>query len=233
MSGWRAATTGWASPRGRSSWGAWPRPAPARPCGTWSLWAVLTKVGKCLILCKTRSMSQCCGAGADFFVGRLRVHLFGKQKRKALFLCQTWLKGIVSREFRCLQMILMGRIWVPDVPLEVYLYLNFRFYIIFLVQGFEWFKLLLLLLLLLYIYSLKVGLHFRGTKTFTVKMHRNHKICYWEARLQFRSNLPIFIFSMNLICRLVVDVFLVASRKKGKELLGTILEHYKERESRN
>ena len=74
-------------------------------------------------------------------------------------------------------MILMGRIGVPDVPLEVYLFFNFRFHIIFLVQGFERFK-LLLLLLLLYIYSLNVGLHFRGTKTFTVKMHRNHKICY-------------------------------------------------------
>ena len=93
---------------------------------------------------------------------------------------QIYFKGIVSRDFEGLQLILMGRIGVPDVPLEVYLLFNFRFHIIFLVQGFERFKLLLLLLLLLllYIYSLNVGLHFRGTKTFTVKMHRSPKICY-------------------------------------------------------
>ena len=30
------------------------------------------------------------------------------------------IKGIVSRDFRCLQMTLMDRIWVPDVPLYVY-----------------------------------------------------------------------------------------------------------------
>ena len=32
------------------------------------------------------------------------------------------LKGIVSRDFGGLQMILMNRAWVPDVPLEVYLF---------------------------------------------------------------------------------------------------------------
>ena len=31
-------------------------------------------------------------------------------------------KGIVSRDFRCLQMTLMNRTWVPDVPLEVYFF---------------------------------------------------------------------------------------------------------------
>ena len=30
------------------------------------------------------------------------------------------LKGIVSRDFRCLQMILTDRIGFPDVPLKVY-----------------------------------------------------------------------------------------------------------------
>ena len=34
----------------------------------------------------------------------------------------------VSRDFRCLQMILMDRMEIPDVPLDVYI-LNFRFHI--------------------------------------------------------------------------------------------------------
>ena len=55
-------------------------------------------------------------------------------------------KGIVSRDFGGLQMILMNRIGVPDVPLEVYSFLNFRFYIDFSVQRFERVKLLLILL---------------------------------------------------------------------------------------
>ena len=46
-------------------------------------------------------------------------------------LAESALKGIVSRDFRCLQMILMDRIVVPDVPLEVYYFLNFRFHIVF------------------------------------------------------------------------------------------------------
>ena len=50
-------------------------------------------------------------------------------------------KGIVSRDFGGLQMILMKRIVVPDVPLDVYLFLNFRFHV---VQSFEQFKLLLM-----------------------------------------------------------------------------------------
>ena len=39
-------------------------------------------------------------------------------------------KGIVSRDFGGLQMILMGRIGVPDVPLKVYSFLNFCFHIV-------------------------------------------------------------------------------------------------------
>ena len=38
-------------------------------------------------------------------------------------------KGIVSRDFEGLQMILMNRSWVPDVPLVVCYFLNFRFHI--------------------------------------------------------------------------------------------------------
>ena len=42
----------------------------------------------------------------------------------------TLLKGIVSRDFEGLQMILMNRSWVPDVPLVVCYFLNFRFHIV-------------------------------------------------------------------------------------------------------
>ena len=42
-----------------------------------------------------------------------------------------FIKGIVSRDFEGLQMILMNRIVVPDFPLDVYLFLNFRFHIVF------------------------------------------------------------------------------------------------------
>ena len=41
------------------------------------------------------------------------------------------IKGIVSRDFKGLQMILMDRIGVPDVPLEVYFFLNFHLHIAF------------------------------------------------------------------------------------------------------
>ena len=41
-------------------------------------------------------------------------------------------------------MISMDRIIVPDVPLDDYLLLNFRFHIVFQVQSFEWVKLLLM-----------------------------------------------------------------------------------------
>ena len=54
------------------------------------------------------------------------------EKLKTMELVPIYLiKGIVSRDFRCLQMILMDRIVVPDVPLEVYYFLNFRFHIVF------------------------------------------------------------------------------------------------------
>ena len=39
-------------------------------------------------------------------------------------------KGIVSRDFGGLQMILMERIFVPDVPLEVYSLLNLHLRIV-------------------------------------------------------------------------------------------------------
>ena len=44
-------------------------------------------------------------------------------------LCQV--KGIVSRDFEGLQMILMDRIGIPDVPLEVYSFLNLLLHIAF------------------------------------------------------------------------------------------------------
>ena len=40
-------------------------------------------------------------------------------------------KGIVSRDFEGLQMILMDRIGIPDVPLEVYSFLNLHLHIAF------------------------------------------------------------------------------------------------------
>ena len=52
--------------------------------------------------------------------------------------------GIVSRDFGGLQMNLMDRIGVPDVSLDVYLFLNFRFHIVIQVQSFERVKLLLM-----------------------------------------------------------------------------------------
>ena len=48
----------------------------------------------------------------------------------------TQFKGIVSRDFGGLHIILMDRIGVPDVPLKVYSFLNFRFHIVILVQSF-------------------------------------------------------------------------------------------------
>ena len=39
------------------------------------------------------------------------------------------IKGIVSRDFEGLQIILMNRSWVPDDPLVVCYFLNFRFHI--------------------------------------------------------------------------------------------------------
>ena len=46
------------------------------------------------------------------------------------------IKETVSRDFRCLQMILMNRTWVPDVPLEVYSFLNLHLHIVFLISKF-------------------------------------------------------------------------------------------------
>ena len=43
---------------------------------------------------------------------------------------QNGFKGIVSRDFGGLQMILMDRIGVPDVLLKVYSFFNFRFHIV-------------------------------------------------------------------------------------------------------
>ena len=40
-------------------------------------------------------------------------------------------KGIVSQDFEGLQMVLMDRIGVPDVPLEVYSFLNLHLHIAF------------------------------------------------------------------------------------------------------
>ena len=60
-----------------------------------------------------------------------------------MFLLLFLIKGIVSRDFEWLQTILMNRLCVPDVPLEVYSFLNFCFHIA-IVQSFERVKLLLM-----------------------------------------------------------------------------------------
>ena len=39
--------------------------------------------------------------------------------------------GIVSRDFGGLQMILMNSLCVPDVPLEVYCFLNLHLHVVF------------------------------------------------------------------------------------------------------
>ena len=59
----------------------------------------------------------------------IRVLIFFRYFKKSKYI--TELKGIVSRDFGGLQMILMNRIVVPDVPLDVYLFLNFCFHIVF------------------------------------------------------------------------------------------------------
>ena len=60
--------------------------------------------------------------GATTVFGRLRLGVKKKYGTgTALNLLNLFLvKGIVSRDFGGLQMILMDRIGVPDVPLEVY-----------------------------------------------------------------------------------------------------------------
>ena len=52
------------------------------------------------------------------------THLDGKKEISLL-------KGIVSRDFGGLQMILINRLCVPDVPLEVYSFLNLHLHIFF------------------------------------------------------------------------------------------------------
>ena len=47
-----------------------------------------------------------------------------------------YIKGIVSRDFEGLQMILIDRIGFPDVPLEVYSFLNLHLHIAFLIFKF-------------------------------------------------------------------------------------------------
>ena len=42
-----------------------------------------------------------------------------------------YLKGIVSRDFEWLQMILIYRLCVPDDPLDVYSFLNLHLLIVF------------------------------------------------------------------------------------------------------
>ena len=46
-------------------------------------------------------------------------------------------KGIVSRDFRGLQVILMDRAWVPDIQPEVYLFVILLFHIELEVQRFQ------------------------------------------------------------------------------------------------
>ena len=50
-----------------------------------------------------------------------------RTNRCPLVVIGNTLKGIVSRDFGGLQMILMNRIGVPDVPLEVYSFFKFSF----------------------------------------------------------------------------------------------------------
>ena len=50
----------------------------------------------------------------------------GKCHHNVLF----WAKGIGSQDFRWLQMILVDRIGLPDVPLKVDFVLNFHFHIV-------------------------------------------------------------------------------------------------------
>ena len=73
-------------------------------------------------------MSDCyniaLGCNFDLFWGRIMRDL-------TIFSDGPVFKGIVSRDFDWVQMILMNRTWIPDVPLEVYCFLNFRFHIVF------------------------------------------------------------------------------------------------------
>ena len=57
---------------------------------------------------------------------------------------QTRLKGKVSRYFGGLQMILMYRTGVADIPLDNYAFLNSFFHVEFDIQSFQRVKLLLI-----------------------------------------------------------------------------------------
>ena len=54
-----------------------------------------------------------------------------KMMRKVIYMKRRVIKGIVSQDFEWLQMILITRLNVSDVPLEVYSFLNFHFHIEF------------------------------------------------------------------------------------------------------
>ena len=54
-----------------------------------------------------------------------------KEDKHFLQSYNSMFKGIVSRDFEWLQMILMDRIGVPDVPLEVYSFLKLHLHIVF------------------------------------------------------------------------------------------------------
>ena len=54
------------------------------------------------------------------------------------------LKGIVSRDFEWLQMTLINRLCVPDVPLEVNFFLNLHLHIVFKFLSLQQVKLLLM-----------------------------------------------------------------------------------------
>ena len=70
---------------------------------------------------------------ATLFGRKIKVFLIKKYIQKCIslvLLMKKCVKGIVSRDFEGLQMILINRLCVPDVPLEVYSFLNFRFHIV-------------------------------------------------------------------------------------------------------
>ena len=54
-----------------------------------------------------------------------------KMMRKVIYMKRRVIKGIVSQDFEWLQMILITRLNVSDVPLEVYSFFNFHFHIEF------------------------------------------------------------------------------------------------------
>ena len=73
----------------------------------------------------------------SLFISCFAVEIFVMLHEKYVF------KGIVSRDFEGLQMILMNRTWVPYVPLKVYSYFKLHLHTVFLFKSFERVKLLL------------------------------------------------------------------------------------------